>query len=222
MLVYHLLVDDDGIVHVATLDEIGFKQWFDIAHKHEGTCRGDLLFKIIKRVERSKLAIDKLRVERTHRRNAKLVVGKDGNARTCFLVLYLNLVANDIIIFRYTLLFNTYTLYLLHIHDGRAIENGKLRTVNLYKAVIDTHSIEGRKTVFYSRNTHVAIGKHSTSLRVDHSFGQRIDDRLAFQINSLYLIASVFGCGIEGNRKAQSCMQAFATQGKAAFQCCLF
>ena len=221
-MVDYFFVNNDGIVHVAALDEVGFKQRFDVAHKHKCACRCYLGFKIVERIECGKLAIDELRIERTHRRYAKLVVGKDGDARTRSLVFHLNLMSNDVVIFGNALFFDAHTLNLFHIHDGRTIENGEFGTVNLYETVVDTHSVECRKAMFYGGNAYIAIGKYSAALRVYHPFGQRIDDGLAFQINSLYLIASVFGCGIEGNRKAQSCMQAFATQGKAAFQCCLF
>ena len=221
-MVDYFFVNNDGIVHVATFDEVGFKQRLDVAHKHKCTCRSNLSFKIIERIECGKLAINELRIERTHRRYAKLVVGKDGDARTRSLVFHLNLMPNDVVIFGYALLLDAHTLNLFHIHDGRTIENGEFRAVNLYETVVDTHSVERRKAMLYGGNAYIAIGKYSAALRVYHPFGQRIDDGLTFQINSLYLIACVFGCRIEGYREAQSGMQAFAIQGKAAFQCCLF
>ena len=42
-LLYLALVDNDGIVQVATLDEVSLEQWHDIANENEGTCRSNLV-----------------------------------------------------------------------------------------------------------------------------------------------------------------------------------
>ena len=45
---------------------------------------------------------------------------------------------------------------------------------------------------------------------------------VSIEIDALYLIASVLGCGIERDGEAQSGVQTFATQRETAFECLLF
>ena len=49
------LVDDDGVVEVAALDEVGLQQWFDVAYEYEGTCRSNIGAELVDAVECGKL-----------------------------------------------------------------------------------------------------------------------------------------------------------------------
>ena len=53
-------VDDDGIVQIATFDEVGLKQWLYVAYKDEGTGTGYLISLFQWVFKRCKLAVDKL------------------------------------------------------------------------------------------------------------------------------------------------------------------
>ena len=140
-LLYLTLVDNDGIVQVATLDEVGLEQWHDIANEYEGTCRSNLVNISLHFVEGGKLAVDELALEGTHRRDAEFLVWKDGDDRTV-VVLHLNLMTDDIIVLFCVLLLDAYALNLLYIHGSRAIEDRELRTVNLDETVVDAEGIE--------------------------------------------------------------------------------
>ena len=96
-LLYLTLVDNDGIVQVATLDKVSLEQWHDIANENEGTCRSNLVNIGLHLVEGSKLAIDELALEGTHSRDAEFLVWKDGDDRTV-VVLHLNLMTDDIVV----------------------------------------------------------------------------------------------------------------------------
>ena len=140
-LLYLALVDNDGIVQVATLDEIGLEQWHDIANENEGTCRSNLVNVGLHLVEGSKLAVDELALERTHRRDAELLIWKNGDDRTV-VVLHLNLMTDDIIVLLCILLLDAHALNLLYIHGCRAVEDRELRTVYLDETVVDAEGIE--------------------------------------------------------------------------------
>ena len=49
------LVDDDGVVEVAALDEVGLQQWLDVAYEYEGTCRSNIGAELVDAVECGKL-----------------------------------------------------------------------------------------------------------------------------------------------------------------------
>ena len=112
------LVDDNGIVHVATLDEVGLQQGFDVANEDKGASSCYLSRKLLDIVERSKLRIDNLRIEGAHGSQRELIVGKNGDARTGLVVLHLNLLADDVPVFGCILFLDTYLLDFLNILDG--------------------------------------------------------------------------------------------------------
>ena len=137
------LVHDDGVVQVAAFDEIGLEQRLNIAHEDKGTCGRNLCGVVIDVVERGKLRVDELRVERAHRGEREVVVGQDRDARAAFLVLYFNLLAYDIPVLGRVQFLNAYLLDFLHVLDGRAVEDGELRAVHLNQAVVHAQCVEG-------------------------------------------------------------------------------
>ena len=141
------LINNDSVVQIATLNQVGLKQGLNIAHEDKGACWSNLGSIFCYVIYGGKLAVDELRLERAHCGERHLIVGQNGDARTGFFVLDLNLLANDIPVFGGILLLNAYLLNLLHILDGRAVEDGELRTVDLNETVVDSQCIEGRKTV---------------------------------------------------------------------------
>ena len=54
------LINDNGIVKVAALDEISLKQGLDITDEHKGTSTGNLAREILHVVEGGKLRVDEL------------------------------------------------------------------------------------------------------------------------------------------------------------------
>ena len=74
------LVDNDGVLQIAALDEVGVEQWHDIANEDKGTGRGNLCDEVSNLVDSCKLAVDELRLERTHGGNRELVVGQNSDA----------------------------------------------------------------------------------------------------------------------------------------------
>ena len=57
------LVDDDGVVEVAAFDEVGLKEWHNVAHEDEGAGRSDFVGELVDVVEGRKLTADELRLE---------------------------------------------------------------------------------------------------------------------------------------------------------------
>ena len=68
------LVDDDGVIHIATLDEVGLEQGLNIADKHKGACWGNLGGEVFYSVDCGKLRIDEFRLKRAHDRQRELIV----------------------------------------------------------------------------------------------------------------------------------------------------
>ena len=74
------LVDDDGVLQIAALDEVGVEQWHDIANEDKGSSRGNLCDEVTNLVDSCELAVDELRLERTHGGNRELVVRQNSDA----------------------------------------------------------------------------------------------------------------------------------------------
>ena len=53
----------------------------------------------------------------------------------------------------------------------------------------------------------VITTNHRTPLRIDHIFGQCIDYRLIFQIDSLYFVTMIYRCRVEGYHNMEAGMQ---------------
>ena len=111
-------IDDDGIVQVSTLDEVGLQQRLNVTYKYESTCRGNLCGKIFHLVDCGKLRIDEFRFKRAHGCQREFIVRQNGNGGTCLLVLDLYLLANNIPILRCILFYNAYLVDFLNILDG--------------------------------------------------------------------------------------------------------
>ena len=62
------LIDDDGIVEVAALDEVCLQQRFDIADEDEGAGTGNLCGILGRIVDGGKLRVDEFRLEGAHTR----------------------------------------------------------------------------------------------------------------------------------------------------------
>ena len=216
------LVNDDGVVEIAALDEVGLQQRLEVAHEDKGTCRSYLLSILVDIVEGGKLAVDELRLEAAHRGERELVVGQDGDARAVLLVLHLYLLADDVVVLGSVLLFDAHLLNLLYKLDGRAVEDGELRAADLYEAVVDAQSVEGAEAVLHGADAYVALAEDGAALCVDHILGYSVDGRHPFEVDALNLITMILRSRIESDSEAQSGMKAFSAKGEAAFQSFLF
>ena len=63
------LIDNDSIIHITALDEVGAEQRLYVANEYEGTCGSNVADELIHIVKGSKLTAYELRVERAHRSN---------------------------------------------------------------------------------------------------------------------------------------------------------
>ena len=115
------------------------------------------------------------------------------------------------------MLYDTNFLDFIHVDAGRAIQNRKLWSIYLNHTVVYPHCIQGRKTVLNGRNAHVATRQNRATLRVNHVFGNGLNDGLSFQVNPLNFISSIFRSRVKGNCQIQPRVQSFATQGKTTF-----
>ena len=107
------LIDDDGVVEVAALDESQIEQGLNLSHKHEGARRGDFCWEIFDIVEIGKLVVQYLRVESNLGIHAEVVIGQQNEVFT-ILALDFHLVLHHIVVFLGFLLLQTHLLYLLH------------------------------------------------------------------------------------------------------------
>ena len=130
-------VDDDGIVEVASLDEISLQQRFNVANedKRAGTCY--FLGEFLHVVECGKLRVDEFRLKGAHCRDRELIIRQNRDNRARLLILDLNLVAYDVPVFRCVLFLDTHLVNLFHILNSRTVENREFRTVHLNETVVD-------------------------------------------------------------------------------------
>ena len=214
--VYH-----DGVVEVAAFDETGLEQRLNFAHKHKGAGAGYLVGEVLHVVERGKLAVDELRLERNHGRDGELLVGQDDDARARGLVAELNFLLDDVEVLGRVLLHNAYALYVFHIENGRTVEYGEFGAVHLYEAVVDAHGVECGHGVLNGAASGFALRHHSAARGVNYILGNGLDDGFAFQVDALYLVAVILGGRIEGDRQVEARVQALAEERETSAQCLL-
>ena len=201
-----------GIVEVATLYKVGLEQRLYVAHEHERACRRYLLCEVINLVECGKLAVHELGVERAHGSKAELLIRKNSYARASSLILDLYLVTNDVPVLRSIELLYAYFLDFIDIKGCASIKNRELGAVDLYQAVVYTHSIKGRQAMLNRRHAHVALAEHSATLCVDDILSHSLYDGHTVQVYSLYFISMILRGRIERHREAQTCVKSFAAK----------
>ena len=212
LLAHLAFIDDDGVVQVATLNQVGFQQGHDVAYEDECAGRGYLLGKVVDVVEGGKLAIDKLGLERAHRGDAKLLIGQNGDTRTVLVVLDFYFFTDYIEIFGSVLFLYAYLFDLLDILHGRAVEDGELWAVDLYQTVIYAEGIQGCHAMLYGTYPYVATGQYGAALGVGNFLGYRVYDGLVLQVYTLYLVSMVLRRGIERYGQVQSRVQSFSKE----------
>ena len=116
-LLYLALIDHNGIVEVATFDQVGLQQWHDVTYENEGTGRSNLLCVCLHLVECSKLTVDELALERTHGCDTEVFVWQDSDDRTAF-VFHLYLMTDDIVVFLCILLLYAHALNLFYVQSS--------------------------------------------------------------------------------------------------------
>ena len=62
---------------------------------------------------------------------------------------------------------------------------------------------------------YIVLDQHGTAGSFAYVFGYRIDDWLAFSVDSLNLIPVIVRCWIEGHRQVYSGVEPLSTEGKA-------
>ena len=68
--------------------------------------------------------------------------------------------------------------------------------------------------MFDGRDAYVAFSYDGTTLCLHHILCDGLDDRLTFEINTLYLITGVLWGWVESHGKTQTCVQTLAAQGE--------
>ena len=211
-----LLVDDDGVVEVATLDETSRQHHLDLADEAERTCRSYLFLEVAHVVERSKLRAEDLRLEGNHSRDAELLIGQDGDDAACLVVAHFDFLVNDVIVLGRVLLGDAYAADVLDIDLSRAVEDGHFGTVDLNEAVVDAERVEGCQGMLDRRAASIAFSQHGAAGGLHDILGHGIDNRFAGQVDALDFVAVVLGGGVEGHDKAKTCVQSFAMQRETA------
>ena len=210
-----LLIDNNCIIQVTTLNQVSLQEWHNVTYKNECTFWSNLGCISIDIIQCSKLTANKLRVKVTHRSDRELLVRENSNDRA-ILILNLNLLANDIVILWSILVNDTNLIDFINIHRCRTIEDREFWAINLYKTVINTHCIKGRHTMFYRTNTCLTLSQYCSTLCVNNILSNSINNRLSIKIDSLYLIASIFRGRVECYSKTQSCMKSLSEEGKTS------
>ena len=216
-----LLIDDHGIVQVASLDEASPQQGLNLTHEHKGAGRGHLRVEMLHVVEGGKLTVEHLGIKGNHAGDGESLVGQEGDTCPCLVVAELHLLVDDIVVLGRILLFEAYTLDFLYIEDGTAIEDGKFGAVDLNQHIVHAQGIEGSHGVLHCTAAHIALGQHRATLGVHHVFCHRINDGHAREVDALNLVAMVLVCRIERDREAQAGVQSFSTKGETAVECIL-
>ena len=185
-----VLIDDDGVVEVASLDKSQVEQRLNLPDEYKRPCRGDFLRELTETVECGELAGQYLGVELNHDVDVEIVVRHDDDMFSV-VTLDFNLFLHDVELSVGFLLLQSRFLYFLYEHGCRSVENRHLWAVELYKAVVDAHGIESRHGMLDGADLHVVLDKDRSALCVAYKISRTFNDRLSFDIYPLNLISIV-------------------------------
>ncbi len=115
-------------------------------------------------LQRSELVGEHRRVEAHHHVDRELVVGKHDDCGAGGLVVHLDLLFYDIIVFFRLLLLQSHLVDMVDEDTGAAVEYGHFRAVDAHQAVVDTHGVEGGHGVLDSADRDVVALEHSTTV----------------------------------------------------------
>ena len=219
LLVQGRVVDDDGIVEVAALDEVGLDELLNLAHEDECAAGGDLLAEVLEVLKGGVLVAQDGRVVVDFDVHRELVVGEHHQLGAGFLVDDLDFVADDKELLVGGLLHEARLLYLFHELDSAAVEDRHLGTVDLDEDVVDTGGIEGGHAVLDGADGDIAGCDDGASVGVDDIFGDGLYHGHALDVGALKGIAVVFGSGQKGGLNVKAGMQAFAADCERVLEC---
>ena len=185
-----VLIDDDGIVEVTSLDKTQIEQRLNLPYEDKRPCRCDFLRKLAETVERGELACQYLGVELNHDVDVEIVVRHD-NDMLSVITLDFNLLLHDVELSVGFLLLQSRFLYFLHEYSCRSIENRHLRSVELNKTVVDAHGIESCHGMLDGADLHIVLDKDRSTLCVAYKISRTFNDWLSFDIYPLNLISIV-------------------------------
>ena len=210
-----VLVDDDGVVKVAALDEVGGQHHFHFTHETEGAGRSNLLFEVCHVVQRGELAAEDLGLEGNHGGDAERLVGQDGDDAACLVVAHFYFLVDDIEILGGILLHDAHASDVLYVFLGRTVEDGYLRAIDLDEAIVHAEGVEGSQCVLHGGAACFALSKDGAASGFDNVLGDGLDDGLAGEVYALDFVAVVFGGGVERNDEVQSSVEALAVKREA-------
>ena len=216
------LVDDDGVVKVATLHQSCHQQGLYLAHEDECACGGNLLFEILHAVQRCKLTADELRLEVNHRGDGEVLIWEQCDARTRFVIFDFNLTRDEVVVLVGFLFLQAYATNFVDVKLGATVENGELRTINFYEHIIHSQRVEGSQSVFYGAHSYVFFAQDCTTRGFYYILGNGIDYGFSLKVGALYFVTVVLWCGIECHGEFESCVQTLSAQRETARKCMLF
>ena len=210
-LTHRRIVDNDGVVEIAPLDEIGVDKRLYLTHEDESAARSNLFGEVVKTVESGILIGENRRIEVHHDVDAEMVVGKNNDRRACFLV--------AIIVFFGFKLLKACLLDFLHIDFGTSVENRHLGSVDLDDDIVEAHGKKSGHGMFDSRDTHIAAGDDGATVGSHDILRHGGYCGLPFKIDATELIAVVLGSRFEGSGDVEAGMQTFSADGKFFCEC---
>ena len=128
----------------------------------------------------------------------------------------------NIIVFFGVLFNDAHLVDFFGVFNCATVEDRQFGSIECDEAVVDTGCIESGKSVFDGADAHRVVANNCAAHGFNHVFGYSLQGWLAFEVDALKHIASVFGCRRECSFDLQTGVKAFSTNMKFAFQCTLF
>lgn len=136
-----LIINNDSIVEVTTLDKVGFDELLDLAYENESSGGSHLGFELGEIVEHSELIGEDGGIILNHTLDAEPIVGINGKSRTGLLISELLFLLNNIIILVSLLLDDADLLDEFDITDGAAVEDREFGAIDVDDTVVDAGGI---------------------------------------------------------------------------------
>ncbi len=177
-----MLHDDDGIVHVAALDEVVPEQVLDLMEEDEGTADADLAGVIHMLVPVGGLDAQDLGVE-VHGDVGRRAGGRfDAYPGTAAVVPDFQGLGNVDVFARNALVLQAVLQDGLHIGAGAAVQDGDLDVVQFDEGIVHTQARQGRHDVLDGDRDGLVMGNGGAPGGVGDILGKRLDDRLGTEV----------------------------------------
>ena len=223
LLLGHGILDhDDGVVHVAALDEVGLDEGFQLVEEDERAARRDFRCVVVAGLEGGILVADDLGIVIDVQRNGKLVVGVEDDGHALFGDGVDHLLGDVVIGALGLLLDDARADDGFGVLAGRTVHDGGFGTVDVDQCIVHAERPERRHDVFDGADA-VAAGLDGGAARsVGHVIAQSGNYGLSLEVDATESDTRIGVGRADGHGYFDARVQPFARKANGRLERLLF